>query len=139
MAGEPVQFGENHANVVGAWRRLHVEQLFHRLTVAQAVRDRCYVIHAIHIRIEHGVGAMFGNLFHPTMEVADHALGAQNFFAVQLEDHTQHAVGRRVLGAHVDDEFVGIEKGFLVLLQFQVGSPVRHCPLSIPRLICTHS
>ena len=127
-----------------AARSFHVEQLFHRFAIAQAVRDRRDVVHAIHVGIEHGVGAVLGNLLHPAMEVADHALGAQNFFAVELQDDAQHAVGGGVLRAHVDDELVGIEKGFLVLFQFQVGSPVDgcpvgHCPLSIPRLICTHS
>ncbi len=82
---------------------------------------------------------MLGNLFHSAMEVADHALSAQNLFTVKLENHTQHAVSGRMLRAHVDDEFVGIEKSFLVLFQFQVGGSVGHCPLSIPRLICTHS
>ena len=87
---------------------------------------------------------MLGNLLHSAMQVADHAFGAQNLFAVEFEDDAQHAVSGGVLRAHIDDELVGIEKCFLVMFQFQVGSPVDgcaigHCPLSIPRLICTHS
>ena len=130
-------------------RGLHVEQLFYRFAIAQAVRDRRHVVHAVHVGIEHGVGTVLGDLLHAAMQIANHAFGAQNLFAVELQDDAQHAVSGGVLRAHVDDEFVGIEKGFLVLFQFEVGSPVDrclvegcpvgHCPLSIPRLICTHS
>ena len=126
-------------------RGFHVQQLLYRFAIAQAVRNRGYVVHAIHVGIEHGVGAVLGDLLHPAMQIADHAFGAQNFFAVELQDDAQHAVSGGMLRAHVDDELVGIEKGFLVLFQFEVGSPVDgscpvgHCPLSIPRLICTHS
>ena len=126
-------------------RRFDVQQLLHRLAVAQAVRDRRHVVHAVHVGIEHGVGAVLGDLLHAAMQVADDALGAQNFFAVELQDDAQHAVRGGVLRAHVDDEFVGVEKGLLVLFQFEMGVrsigrvSVGHCPLSIPRLICTHS
>ncbi len=54
------------------------------------------------------------------MQVADHALGAQNFFAIELENDAQHAVGGGMLRPHVDDEFVGIEKGFVGLSEFEV-------------------
>ena len=107
-----------------AARRFDVQQLFYRFAVAQAVRDRGDVVHAIHVGIEHGVGAVLGNLLHSAMEVADHAFGAQNFFAVELEDDAQHAVGGGMLRAHVDDELVGIEKGLVVVFQFEMGSPV---------------
>ena len=139
VTGQAVQLGENDANVLGAARSFYIEQFFNRFAVAQAIRHRRHIVHAIHVGIEHGVGAMLGDLFHSAMEIANHALGAQNFFAVQLENHAQHAVRGGVLRAHIDDELVGIEKSLLVLFKFQVGSPVRHCPLSIPRLICTHS
>ncbi len=131
MAGQPVQFGQDHANVLGAARGFHIQQLFYRFAVAQAVRHRRHVIHAIHVRIEHGVGAVLGDFLHSAMEVADHALGAQNLFAVQLQDDAQHAVGGRMLRAHVDDEFVGIEKGFVVVFEFQMGGPVDRCRVGV--------
>ena len=120
VAGEPVQFGKNYANVSGAGRSIHIQKFFHRFAIAQAVRHRRYVIHAVHVGIEHGVCAVLGNLLHAAMEVTDHALRPQNLFAVQFQNHTQHAVRRRMLRAHVDDELGGIEKGFLVLAQLQV-------------------
>ena len=78
-------------------------QLLDCLAVAQPVGDGSDVIHAIDVGIEHRVGAVFANLFHPAMQVADHALGAQNLLAVQLEDDAQHAVRRRMLWPHVED------------------------------------
>ena len=54
------------------------------------------------------------------MEVADHALGAQDLLAIQLQDYAQHAMGRGMLRAHIDDEFVGVEKSFVGLAEFQV-------------------
>ena len=59
---------------------------------------------------------MFRDLLHPAMEIADHTLGAQHFFAVQFQDDAQHPVRRRMLRAHIDDEFVAVEKSFLVFL-----------------------
>ena len=135
VAGQAVQLGENHANVLGPARSFDIQQFFNRFAVAQAIRHRRHIVHAIHVGIEHGVGAVLGDLLHSAMEISDYALGAQNFFAIELENHAQHAVRGGVLRAHIDDELIGIEKSFLVLFKFQVGGPVRHCPLSIPRLI----
>ena len=91
-------------------RNFGVDQLLDRLAVAQPVGDRSDVIHAIDVGIEHRVGAVLGNLFHAAMQVADDALGAQNFFAVELEDDAQHAVRRRMLRSHVEDHSVRQER-----------------------------
>src|SRR5581483_9200437 len=37
VAGQPVQFGENDADVICPWRSLNIQQLFDGLTVAQSV------------------------------------------------------------------------------------------------------
>src|SRR5512146_1793566 len=104
MGGQPVELGEDDADVIGPRRRFDVEQLLHRLAVAQPVGDRGHIIHAIHVGIEHGVGAV-----------------------------------RR----HVKDRLVGVEEGVCALVQVEVGGGglggIAHWPLSIPRLICTHS
>ena len=73
------------------------------------------------------------------MQIPDDAFRSKNLLPIQLENHAQHSVRSRMLRAHIDDELVGIEKSFLVILKFQVGGPLTHCPLSIPRLIFTHS
>ncbi len=86
------------------------------------------------------------------MEVADYALGAEDFFAIELQDDSQDAVRGGMLRAHVDDELVGIEVRPIGSVEIEMGGAeigngiregfvfyVCHWPLSIPRLICTHS
>ncbi len=120
MAGQAIQLGENYANVLRARRGFDVQKLFDRFAVAQAVRDRGHIIHAVDVWIEHGVGAVLGNFFYSAVEIADHALGAQNLLAVQLQDYTQYPVGRGMLRAHINDELVAVEKSFVGLAEFQV-------------------
>src|SRR6185437_11401889 len=81
---------------------------------------------------------------HPAVEIADDALGAAHLFAVELEDDALHAVGGGVLRPHVKNQFVGVEECMLALVEIEMGGACRpgrfgHWPLSIPRLICTHS
>ena len=151
VAGNAIQFGQDHANVLRARRRLHVHQLLDRFAVAQPIRHGGAIVHPVDVGIEHRVGAVLGDFFHAAVQVSDDALGAENFFAVELQDDAQHAVRRRMLRSHVDDEFVRIEIGLLGSFEIEVGKRVgrevvravvlaiAHCPLSIPRLICTHS
>src|SRR5579864_8241335 len=106
MAGKPVQFRENYADVFRARRSFDVEKFLDCLAVAQSIRDRSHVIHAVHVWIEHGVGAVLGNFFYSAVEVAYYALSAKDLLAVELEDYTQHSVGRGVLRAHINDELI---------------------------------
>ena len=49
------------------------------------------------------VGQLLARLLHAGVQVPDDGLGAQHRLAVELEHEAQHAVGRGVLRAHVDD------------------------------------
>ena len=114
VAGDAVQFGEDDADMLGARRRFHVEKFFDRLAVAQTVRDRGHVIHAVDIRIEHRISAVLANFLDAAVQIADDALEAQNFFAIEPQNDAQHAVRGGMLRAHVDDELVGIKKSLVV-------------------------
>src|SRR6478672_1369227 len=51
---------------------------------------------------------------------------------------------RRVLRPHVEDKFIGVEKSLIVSAEVLMGrrqgvGRIAHCPLSIPKLACTHS
>ena len=48
----------------------------------------------------------------------------RTFSPSSLQNHAQHAMRRRMLRAHVDDEFVGVEKGLLVVVEFEMRSAV---------------
>src|SRR5207248_3155583 len=55
--------------------------------------------------------------------------GAQNFFAIELEDDSQDPVGRRMLRSHVNDELVGIKKSFVRLSELEmreIGGGIGH-------------
>ena len=92
-----------------ARRRFDVQQFLDRHAVAQAVGDRGDVVHAVHVGRELLVGAVLGDLLDAAVQVADDAFGAEHLFAVQLQDHAQHAVRGRVLRPHVENKFVGVE------------------------------
>ncbi len=149
VAGNAVEFSEDHAHMLGARRRFHIQQLLYCLAVAQPIRDRGYVIHAVHIRIEHRISAVLADLLDAAVQISNYAFEAKNLFAVKPQNHAQHAVGRRMLRAHIDDEFVGIKKRLLGSFQIEMRERAvlfrhslllaLHWPLSMPRLICTHS
>jgi hypothetical protein len=48
-----------------------------------------------------------GELLRRPVHVADHRLGAHDDLAVEFEHHAQHAVGRRMLRADVEDHVLG--------------------------------
>ena len=79
-----------------------------RQAISQTIGYGGDIVHAVDVGIELRISAILGDLFHAAMQVADDAIGAQNFFAIELEDHAQHAVRRRVLRSHVEDQFSGI-------------------------------
>ena len=54
---------------------------------------------------------MLGDLLYAAVQVADDALGVHYPLAVQLELHAEHPVGRRVLRAHIQNDFVGSQDG----------------------------
>ena len=103
MAGDAIQLGQNHADRLRARRSFNVQQLFNGQAVAQRVRDRRDVVHAVHVRRELLISAILSDFLHAAMQIADDALGAHHLFAVQLEDHAKHAVRGGVLRTHVDD------------------------------------
>ena len=140
MARNPLQLRKDRSNHPRAKRRLRSQQLFDRLAVAQAVRNGRDVIHTVHVGRELRVGAVLGDFLYTTMQVADHALRANHFFAIQAQLHAQHAVRRRVLRPHVEDDFVRPEhcrlgmrgKRYALVSHF-------YCPLSIPRFSRTQA
>ena len=96
------QLGEQHADRLGALRRLDPQQLLGRQAQPQVVRHRRQVVHAVGLRDGLGVGLVLGLLLHAGVEVADDRLGTYHRLAIQLEHHPEHAVGRRVLRPHVE-------------------------------------
>ena len=53
------------------------------------------------------IGPMFGEFFHATMEKAHDHRGFRNPLPFKIEDHFQHAMRRRMLRPHVQQQFLG--------------------------------
>ena len=99
----PVQLGHQHADPGGARRQLDAEQRLGGQGEDQLVVQRREVVHPGHVGGALDVGQLLARLLHAGVQVADDRLGAQHRLAVELEHEAQHAVGRGVLGPHVDD------------------------------------
>src|SRR5262249_33393354 len=75
VTGDALKLGEDRADHLGAGRRLDAHQLFNRLAIAQAVRNRGDIVHAVHIRRKLLIAAVLSNLLHAAVQVANDALG----------------------------------------------------------------
>ena len=80
------------------------EQPLDAEAVGRLVEERREVVHARAERDALGPGAELHVLLDAGVQVADAAAGLGDRLAVELEDQPEHAVGRRVLRAHVDDD-----------------------------------
>ena len=63
------------------------------------------------------------------VKISNHAFQAKNFFAIEAQNHAQHAVRGRMLRAHVDDELIGIQERLLMGFEIEMRErtvPVGH-------------
>ena len=67
------------------------------------------IVATVHEGAELVVAATLGELLDAAVQVAQRGLGRDDLLAVDLDEQTQHAVGRGMLRAHVDDEVLGGE------------------------------
>ena len=111
MAGDPLQLGENGADVAGPARDLNLHQLLDRLDVAEIARGGRHVVHAVGEQHDLGPVPVLAELLDAPVDVADDAVGLDDALAVQPEHHAEHPVGAGVLRPHVENELVGVEGG----------------------------
>ena len=74
VAGDAVQFRHDDADVLGARRRGNAEQFFDGFAVAETIRNRRDVVHAIECRNPLAVGLSFAEFLDAAMQVSDDAL-----------------------------------------------------------------
>ncbi len=84
MAGNALQFRQDHAGVLCPRWNLHSQELLNGLDVSHAVGHGRDVIHTIDVRSELLVGAVLRDLLDAAVQVADNAFRTQHALAIQL-------------------------------------------------------
>ena len=121
VAGDPLQLAENRAHVARAPRHLDRHQLLDRLAVADVAGRGGDVVHPVGQQDDLRPVAVLAQLLDAAVQIADDDVGVDDLLAVEPQHDAQHAVRARMLRAHVDHEFVGIEIGMLRCLEFEMG------------------
>jgi hypothetical protein len=106
VRGDAVELREQDPHHLGLLGHLvlDVEQPLDAEAVGQLVVERREVVHPGAERDALDPGAELHVLLDARVQVADAAPGLGHRLTLELEDQPEHAVGRRVLGAHVDDD-----------------------------------
>ena len=107
MRSDARHFSEQDANVLRALGNFDSENFFDRKAIAEIIGKRREVIDPVRHRDGLRIGFRFHVFLDAGVQIADHRARFQHDFAVQLENHAQHAVRRRVLRSHVQDHRVG--------------------------------
>ncbi len=111
MIEDTGHFIEHGADVLAPLRHLYAEQLFGGQAVGVLVAHHGHVVETVHIRNGLHPGARLGQLLGSAVQEADMRIGTLDNFAVQLQNHPQNAVRRRVLRAEVEGEITNISHG----------------------------
>ena len=108
VARDAVELHEQHPHDLGLLGDvvLDVEEPLDAEAVGRLVVERREVVHPGAERDALHPGAELHVLLDAGVQVADAAAGLGDRLALELEDQPEHAVGRRVLRAHVDHDVV---------------------------------
>jgi hypothetical protein len=109
VGGDALQLRQNHPDVLRARRHLDVQETLHGAAVAEVLGNRRDVVEPVGQRLDHRVGAMLAELLDTAVQVADDRPHLGDLLTVQLQQKTEHPVGRGVLRPHVDFHLLGAE------------------------------
>ena len=107
VAVEAGELGEHHAHPLRLRGDFELQQFLHRQAVAEVVGERGEVVHAVGERHRLLVGFDLALLLDAGVQEADIGLAFDDDLAVEFDQQAQHAVGGRVLRAHVEDHAAG--------------------------------
>ena len=130
------QFGKQHAQVLGADRHRHIQQLFHRQHVAVLHAERGAIVQPVEIGQRLQIGLVLDQLFGAAVEQAHMRVDPLDDFAIKLHDHAQNPMRRRVLRAEVDgvvgDDFIASGRRLLKLHAHFAAPPAASWAFSSP-------
>ena len=113
MRSNTIQLSQNRAEVMSSARHIQAHHLLDRLDPNKSIGDCGNVVQTIPVRRDHRVHAVFGNLFHAAMQVADIAIEIDHGLAVELQHHAQNSVRGRMLRPHVERHLRGVQHRLL--------------------------
>ena len=110
VRGDAVELHQEDPHDLGLLRHvgLDAEQPLDAQHVRHLVVERREVVHAGAERDALDPGAVLHVLLDAGVQVPDAATGLGHGLALEFEDQPEHAVGRGVLGAHVDHDALGL-------------------------------
>ena len=115
MRQDPVQLGREDPDVLGAARHLDVEELLEGEDARPLAEQRADVLERVEVGDRVVVVGVLAELLDAAMEVAEDRIEVDDLLALELQDDPEHAVGRRVLGSHVDEHLAVAERVELAL------------------------
>ena len=83
MVGDAVQLQHQHADVAGPARHLDAGQPLGGIDHDGLIEHARRVVHAAYVGHVHDAGAVFGDLLHAAMEIADHRLAVHHILAIE--------------------------------------------------------
>ncbi len=120
VGAEPVDLAQQRPDPGGPLGHLDAQQFLGGERKHGLVKERTCIVHARDVGGALQVGELFAGLLHAGVEVADHRTGATNDLTLQLEHHSQHPVGGRVLRPEVHDHVLVVGQA-RVLLGLRLG------------------
>ena len=108
MRGAAAHLVDDHADVLGAPRDVDVRNGFHRARVRVLLKHVRHVVGLVGVADPLVVRAPLEDLLEAAMEVPHHGGAIDDLLARELEHEAQHAVRRRMLWPHVEDELLDL-------------------------------
>ena len=109
VTDDPKQFGQHHADHLGARRNRDTRQFLHGRKVSEIVHHAAQVIHAVGVRNIGMPGLALAHLLRAAVMESDLGHGIDDLLAVELNHNPQDAVRARMLRAEVQkDEIAAV-------------------------------
>ena len=132
---DALHLGHEGPDVFSSDRHRDLEEFFYGPHVRVVVGHGTNIVEPVRVWDDLHVGQTLGQFFDTSMEVAEVRCGLHNPFAVQHKHDPQHAMGTRMLGPHVQEQFLfplgtgyarlGAKGVFLLLGDFALGGVER--------------
>ncbi len=120
MRRDSIELRRDHATVLAAMRHFDSRELLARHAPTLVGEHRAHVIDAIGVRHEAVVADLFRNFLDRPMQVADVGDRLAHHLAVGPHHEAQHPVRRRMLRAHVERHFFGVQRAHFFFVSSRI-------------------